>query len=272
MRSEGPRGRTKRQVLGRHYLASPGILARILRAIDPAPDDLIIEIGPGQGVLTFPLAGRAGRVVAVEKDPDAVRALAKNPLPNLEVLGGDILDIDLPSLVSARRRAARTVKIVGNLPYSISTPLFFKILDERAAFDQAAFLVQKEVAEKVCAPAGGKSFGPLSIRLQAQFIARTEFAVRPGAFVPPPKVDSAFITLVKRPEGLVADAEEAEFGRFLRVSFRQRRRTLRNNLAAGGYPAAGIDAALAAAAFDRTVRPEDVPIEGFVRLFRNLTG
>jgi 16S rRNA (adenine1518-N6/adenine1519-N6)-dimethyltransferase len=269
-RSEGPRGRTKRQVLGRHYLASPGILARILGAIDPAPDDFIVEIGPGRGVLTFPLAERAGRVVAVEKDPDAVAFLRKNPLPNLDVLHGDILDVDLPSLISARRGAARTIKLVGNLPYSISSPLFFKVLDERSSFDRAAFLVQKEVAEKVCARPGGKEYGPIAIRLQSQFAARIEFAVKPGAFVPPPKVDSAFLTLVKRPEGMVPDEEEPGFGRFLRASFRERRRTLRNNLAACGYQAARIDDALAAAGFNRTVRPEEVPIEDFIALFGRL--
>lgn len=271
MRPEGPRGRTRRQVLGRHYLASPGILARIVGAIDPGPDDFVVEIGAGRGALTFPLAERAGRVAAVEKDPDAVAFLLKNPRTNLEVLEGDILAVDLPSLISARRGAARTVKLVGNLPYSISSPLFFKALDERSVFDQAAFLVQKEVAEKVCARPGGKNYGPLSIRLQAQFEARVVFAVKPGAFVPPPKVDSAFLTLVKRPEGMISDEEEPDFGRFLRASFRERRRTLRNNLAACGYEAARIDDALAAAGFDRKIRPEAVPIADFIRLFRKLT-
>lgn len=271
MRSEGPRGRTRRQILGRHYLASPGILARILGAIGPGPGDFIVEIGPGLGVLTFPLAERAARVVAVEKDPDAVAALGENPLPNLEVIEGDILCVDLLSLISARRTAEETVKLVGNLPYSISSPLFFKALDERSAFDRAAFLVQKEVAEKVCARPGGRDYGPLSIRLQAQFEARIAFAVKPGAFVPPPKVDSAFLILIKRPEGIVSDEEEPDFGRFLRASFRERRRTLRNNLAACGYEASRIDEALAAAGFDRTIRPEAVPIADFIGIFKRLT-
>lgn len=272
MRSATPRGRTKRQVLGRHYLASPGILTRIMAAIDPDPGDLIIEIGPGLGALTFPLAGRAGRIVAVEKDPEAVRQLRTQPVPNVDLIEGDILGVDLPSLAARYRGEARKIKLVGNLPYSISSPLLYKVLEERAAFDQAGFLVQKEVAEKVCARPGTKDYGPLSIRLQAQFIARIEFSVRPGAFVPPPKVDSAFFTLAKRPMSAVTDAEEREFGRFLRAAFRQRRRTLRNNLGAAGYAAARIDEALTGAGIPPAARPEAVPIDAFVALFRELKG
>jgi len=271
MRPEGPRGRTRRQVLGRHYLASPGILGRIVAAIDPGPDDLIIEVGPGRGALTFPLAERAGRIAAVEKDPEAVRTLGTHPRPNVEVIESDILGVDLFALAARCRGGTRRTKLVGNLPYSISTPLLFKVLDERTAFDSAAFLVQKEVAGKVCARPGGKDYGPLAIRLQAQFAARIAFTVRPGAFVPPPKVDSAFFTLEKRPEGAVTGEEERDFGRFLRACFRQRRRTLRNNLAASGFAAARIDAALAAAGIDGVLRPEAVPIEGFVGLFRMLS-
>jgi 16S rRNA (adenine1518-N6/adenine1519-N6)-dimethyltransferase len=245
MRAGGPRGRTKRQILGRHYLASPGILARIVEAVGPAAGDFIIEIGPGRGALTFPLADRAGRVAAVEKDPEAVKALRESPRPNLEIIEGDILDIDLLSLVSVRRGGTRSVKLVGNIPYSISSPLLLKVLDERAVFDFAAFLVQKEVAEKICARPGGKHYGPLSIRLQVQFAARIAFAVRPGAFVPPPKVDSAFLTLVKRPGGPVLD-----------------------NLAAAGYPAGLIEEAAALAGIGRTARPEEISIEGFIGLFR----
>jgi len=272
MRSASPRGRTKRQVLGRHYLASPGILARIVEAIGPDPGDLLIEIGPGRGALTFPLAERAGRIVAVEKDPDAVRQLREKPAPNVDIIEGDILDLDLPSLAARNRGEARKVKLVGNLPYSISSPLLHKVLEERAAFDQAAFLIQKEVAEKICARPGTKDYSPLSIRLQAQFIARIEFPVRPGAFVPPPRVHSAFFTLMKRPVSAVTAAEEREFGRFLRAAFRQKRRTLKNNLAAAGYPGAQIDKALIEAGIPPAARPEVVPIDAFLALFRELKG
>jgi 16S rRNA (adenine1518-N6/adenine1519-N6)-dimethyltransferase len=272
MRSGTPRGRSRRQVLGRHYLASPGILSRILQAIDPSPDDLILEIGPGGGALTFPLAARAGRVIAVEKDAEAVAALARTPLTNLDVVEGDVLAMDLAALAAERLGRCRTVKLVGNIPYSISSPLLLKVLEERAAFDAAAFLVQKEVAAKICARPGSKDFGPLSIRLQAQFEARIAFGVKPGSFVPPPKVDSAFITLVKRLAAAIPNGAEADFGRFLRGAFKERRRTLRNNLAAAGHPSAAIDAAMAAARLGRTVRPEDVPIETFVRLFADLKG
>jgi 16S rRNA (adenine1518-N6/adenine1519-N6)-dimethyltransferase len=271
MRAGTPRGRSRRQVLGRHYLASPGIRDRILEAIAPLPEDFIIEIGPGGGALTFPLASRAGRVLAVEKDPAAVAALARTPLPNLEVVEGDILSLDLAALSAGRRGGCRTVKLVGNIPYSISSPLLLKALEERASFDAAAFLVQKEVAEKIRARPGSKNYGPLSIRLQVQFEARIAFGVKPGSFVPPPKVDSAFVTLVKRPAAAVPDAVESGFGLFLRGAFKERRRTLRNNLAGSGHPAAAVDVALEALRLGRTVRAEDIPVDVFVRLFRDFS-
>ncbi len=270
MKSAGPRGRTRRQVLGRHSLASPGILARIVAAVDPRPDDLVIEVGPGSGVLTVPLAGRAGRVAAVEKDSEAVKRLRKNPLPNVEIIEGDILNVDLAALAGRLRSGLKTVKLVGNLPYSISSPFLHKVLDERAAFDRAAFLVQKEVAEKVCAAPGGKDYGPLSIRLQAQFRVRLEFSVRPGAFVPPPKVESAFFTLEKREKYAVPDAEEPAFGRFLRAAFSRRRRTLRNNLLSAGLPAGRIDEALEGLGIAPSARPEEVPPGQFFSLFRRI--
>jgi 16S rRNA (adenine1518-N6/adenine1519-N6)-dimethyltransferase len=272
MRPDGPRGRTLRQALGRHYLASPGILARIVESIDPRPADLVIEIGPGRGALTYPLAERAGRVVAVEKDPEAVAVLLRDPRPSLEVIAADVLNVDLGALAAERRSPSGTVKLAGNLPYSISTPFLYKVLDERTSFDRAAFLVQKEIAEKVCARPGGKAYGPLSIRLQAQFYARIEFPVRPGSFVPPPKVDSAFFTLRKRETALVGPDEEPAFGRFLSLAFRRRRRTLCNNLTTGGYPKAAIGSAMDAAGIGKTARPESVEVEAFLRLFLELKG
>jgi 16S rRNA (adenine1518-N6/adenine1519-N6)-dimethyltransferase len=271
MRPEGPRGRTRRQALGRHYLASPGILTRILDAIAPAAADLIIEIGPGRGALTYPLAERAGRVAAIETDEAAVRELERSPRPNLEIVHADILDVDLPRFAAERRGSARTVKLVGNLPYSISSPLLFKVLGEREAIDRAAFLLQKEVAERVCASPGGREYGPLSVRLQAQFEARVEFLVRPGSFVPPPKVDSAFIALEKRTKGWVGPSAELAFGRFLAAAFRRRRRTLWNNLAAA-YPASLIGMAFDEGGLGRAVRAEDLPVKTLIRLFIGLKG
>lgn len=258
--------RTKRQVLGQHFLKNPRILDRITAAIAPGPEDLILEIGPGPGALTARLCGKAGRVVAVEKDPALVRRLAELGLPGLTLVEGDALELDwAPLLESAPSHW--TVKIAGNLPYSISTPLLFKVLDLRTRFAQGVFLIQKEVAERLAAGPGRKAFAPLSILFQLHFEVRLLFKVAPGSFAPPPKVDSALISLRPRPAPLYALEDEPGFRNFLRTVFEQRRKTLYNGLLRYGIPAEAAGRALAALDLPKTARPEEVSIERWVRLF-----
>ncbi|MCJ7589608.1 MAG: 16S rRNA (adenine(1518)-N(6)/adenine(1519)-N(6))-dimethyltransferase RsmA [Candidatus Aminicenantes bacterium] len=258
--------RTKRQLLGQHFLKNPRVLDRIAAAIAPGPEDLILEIGPGTGALTARLCGKAGRVVAVEKDPALVRRLTELGLPGLTLVEGDALALDWkPLLASAPSRW--TVKIAGNLPYSISTPLLFKVLDLRARFAEGVFLIQKEVAERLAARPGRKAFAPLSILFQLHFEVRLLFKVAPGSFAPPPKVDSALISHRPRPAPLYALEDEPGFRALLRVVFEQRRKTLFNGLLRYGTPAEKAARALEALALPKTARPEELSIEHWVRLF-----
>ena len=260
----------KRRVLGQHFLKSPGVLKKIVEVVAPAPDELVLEIGPGKGALTYLLAERAGRVVAVEKDPEMLPILLEAAVPNLIVLEGDILDCDFADLLAKYGSSFRAAVLAGNLPYSISTPLLFKVLEEKAAFDRCVFLVQKEVAERICSSPGSKAYAPLGILLQIRYVAAIRFAVHPGSFSPPPRVESAVVSLERRAAPLIPIVDERRFAEFLRAAFRQRRKTLENNLLASGKPAAAIGRACESAGLSLRVRPEDVPIAGFAALFASL--
>jgi len=257
----------RRRILGQHFLRSPGILEKIVRVIDPGPDDLVIEIGAGRGALTFLLAEKAGSVLAIEKDAALIPFLEVRGLPNLTIIPGDVLDLDFMKLASAPGNPPERTKIVGNLPYSISSPLLFKVIEEREAFHKCVFLVQKEVAERVCARPGSKSYAPLSILLQLHFSASIALTVHPGSFSPPPRVESALIALERRAAPLHPVSDERKFLRFLQGCFQQRRKTLLNNLAAAGVPAARAEAAAAELGFEQTTRPEQVTIAQFTALF-----
>jgi len=259
--------RAQRRILGQHSLKSAGVLDKIVRAVDPLPDDFIIEIGPGLGALTLPLAAKAGKVTAVEKDPKYIPLLEEKGLPNLSLVAGDILDVDFKDLIEGSGFISARVKLVGNLPYSISSPLLYKVIEESGLFQKCVFLVQKEVAERVCARPGSKSYAPVSILLQLHFSAALLFTVHPGSFSPPPQVESALIALDKRPSPLHPVSDERKFQSFLQECFKQRRKTLVNNLIASGKPADLADKACAEIGLDRKIRPEQVSIGQFVGLF-----
>ena len=260
----------KRRVLGQHFLNSPGVLKKIVEAVAPAADDLVVEIGPGKGAMTFLLAERAGRVVAIEKDSEMLPFLKEKAVPNLTIIEGDVLDCDFAGLLSTYGEPHQKAILAGNLPYSISTPLLFKLLEDRAEFARCVFLVQKEVSERICARPGCKAYSPLSILLQIRFAAAIRFAVHPGSFTPPPRVESALVTLDARPEPLVPIANEQRFVKFLKSAFRQRRKTLWNNLAAAGWPAAAMERAFAEHELAASIRPEQVEIAKFASLLDRL--
>ena len=259
--------RTKRQILGQHFLASPGVLQKIVGVVNPGITDLVIEIGPGRGALTFPLAERAGKVVAVEIDPQFRPVLEEKGLPNLKIIEADALHIDFRGLAAAEQGPLLRTIIAGNIPYSISGPLFFKIVAEREAFCRAVFLVQKETAVRLAAVPGTKNYGPISILAQIYFVVRSVFAVHPGSFSPPPKVESVVISLDARPEPLVPVPDERRFARFLRSAFRQRRKTLWNNLGVAGWPDPAIRQAFGEAGMSSKIRAEQVTIAQFSQLY-----
>lgn len=239
------------RLLGQHFLSDPGILGRIVDALDCVPGETIIEIGPGHGALTRELLARGVHVIAIEKD----RVLAEQLRSQVsgvgcQVVTGDALELDWHSYGAA--------KVIGNIPFYITSPLIDKALRPPLP-ERIVFLVQNEVADRMAAEPGGKTYGALSVGVQT--VARVEklFTVAPGAFRPPPKVRSALIRLTPLAQPLVMDVEVAPLRAFVTACFSRRRKQLKNVVP-------GVD--LKALGFDPTVRPERLAPEAFVRLFR----
>jgi 16S rRNA (adenine1518-N6/adenine1519-N6)-dimethyltransferase len=231
-----------RQKLGQHFLVRGSILDRIAAAACPPGTPLVVEIGPGKGALTSRLLERAARVVAIEIDETLARQLReKYPDGRLEVVTADVLTLELNQWGPAMA--------AGNLPYYISTAILSRALAPGSLLQRGAFLVQKEVAARITAAPGSRAYGYLSVEMQFYAEVRSLFDVRPGAFHPPPKVDSALIgfRLRSRAAELGIDSPE-EFLKFVRLCFHQKRKTIRNNLVAvygdevSGWPEAAMRA------------------------------
>jgi 16S rRNA (adenine1518-N6/adenine1519-N6)-dimethyltransferase len=232
-----------RKRFGQHFLHDPGVIARILDAVAPVPGERVVEVGPGRGALTWGLLARAARLDAIEIDRDLAAALLRDPRAQrgLRVLTENVLDADFVGL----RGDGPPLRIVGNLPYNISTPLLFHLLQQRAAIHDMHFMLQKEVVDRMSAAPGGKEYGRLTVMLAAYAEVDALFDVGPGAFKPPPRVWSAVVRL--RPHAL----PRFEFGsdRALKMlvtaAFSARRKTLRNGvkefLSAVAIEACGID-------------------------------
>jgi 16S rRNA (adenine1518-N6/adenine1519-N6)-dimethyltransferase len=243
------------QKLGQHFLTSSAILDRIASAVCPEPVPLVVEIGPGRGALTEKLLDRAERVVAIELDEALVEHLRAKFGGNsrLEIVGADVLSVDLAQWAGA--------PVAGNLPYYITSPIIAKVL--RAGAPRSVFLIQKEVAQRLAAKPGSTDYGYLTVQTAMFANARILFDVKPGAFRPPPKVDSSVVLLERVVRDLgVADVDA--FLRFIGQCFRQKRKTLRNNLGevygrdvVGAWPEASL-------------RAEQITLGGFAEMFRRL--
>lgn len=209
--------------LGQHFLR-PASVERLLRVIDPRPDDAFLEIGPGAGALTLPLAARASTLVAIELDARLAENLCARVPTNVSVLTGDALTLDWRALVPAG------VRLVGNLPYYISSPLLRQALELRGHARDAHLMVQLEVAQRIAAAPGSRDYGVLSVL--AGLWADVDMPLRfpPGAFLPPPRVDSALLRLRLRAEPRAAIPSSEAFERIVFRAFARRRRTLENNL------------------------------------------
>jgi 16S rRNA (adenine1518-N6/adenine1519-N6)-dimethyltransferase len=254
--------RAKRR-LGQHFLSDRRILERIADALGATGADTVLEIGPGPGGLTEALAARAGKVVAIEKDPDLLPAL-KHRVPGAVVVEADALDADWHAL------AGQDFLVAGNIPYNITSPLIGKALEPPRP-RRIVFLVQKEVADRVVAPPGGEAYGALSVGVQA--VARTErlFLVPAGAFTPRPRVDSAVLRLIPLPEPIVSDAEVEPFRRLVVGLFGFRRKQMVRGLREWtGWDAERVEGALAGVAIDARARPETVSPPKFAALLRAL--
>jgi len=263
---------SKAKALGQHFLTDRSILRKIVDILDPKKDELIVEVGAGKGALTFPLAERSGKVIAIEKDAGLVPFLRESSRKNIVILEGDVLRVDFRTLVAAETAFPGKVKLAGNLPYSISSPLLFKILEDRDLFLACVFLLQKEVAERLAAQPGSKDYAPLSILFQLHFEIRLRFTLAPGTFSPPPKVQSTLVSLEKRPAPLFVISNEDGFRRFLRAAFAQRRKTLLNNLKSLPFTPSLRQEALRHLGLKETIRGEQLSIGEFVTLFDLLIG
>jgi 16S rRNA (adenine1518-N6/adenine1519-N6)-dimethyltransferase len=244
--------------LGQNFLHERGVVEKIVLAIDPRPGDRIVEIGPGQGALTFPLLDRHGALTAIEFDRDLLQPLAAAAKTHgeLTLVPADVLSVDFTQLAGDG-----TIRLVGNLPYNLSSPILFHALDHAAAIRDMHFMLQKEVVERMAAGPGSKVFGRLSVMLQAYCAVTPLFTVAPGAFRPAPKVDSAVVRLVPRAPGDIGIGDRARFATIVRAAFGQRRKTLRNALEGV------VDVATLQAADIRSdARAEQLAVADFIRL------
>ncbi len=252
-----------RKRFGQHFLHDPCVIRRIIEALEPQPDDRIIEIGPGRGALTGPLLETVAVLEVIEIDRDLARDLEEHyrDTGKLTVHCRDVLSFDFCSGDN------RPVRLIGNLPYNISTPLLFHLLDHLGCIEIMVIMLQKEVADRICAEPGGREYGRLSVNIQACCDVESLFTVGRGAFSPAPNVDSSVIRL--RPAGdkapLIADRQQ--FRHLVRTCFSRRRKTLRNSLK-------GLlnEEDIKAEGIAPDVRPEELPVEAFARLANRLHG
>jgi 16S rRNA (adenine1518-N6/adenine1519-N6)-dimethyltransferase len=249
---------------GQNFLVDHRAQERIVAAAGLAPGDTALEIGAGLGALTQHLVAQAARVIAVERDPDMVQVLRGEfgARPNLEIAAMDALDVDFAAM-----SGGRPLIVVGNLPYQITSPLLFAIIDAAArgqVVARAVLMVQREFAERAVAPAGSKIYGRLSVMVQQQAAVEILFHVAAGAFHPRPAVTSTVFRLTPRPQPLAPVRDEALFAAVVRAAFATRRKMLRRALA----PAWGALAtrALARAQIDETRRAEELDVAAFARL------
>ncbi|MCU0803607.1 MAG: 16S rRNA (adenine(1518)-N(6)/adenine(1519)-N(6))-dimethyltransferase RsmA [Burkholderiales bacterium] len=244
-----------RKRFGQHFLADRHYVERIVSAIDPKPADTVVEIGPGLGALTGPLLARLERLHVVEIDRDlAARLRETYPSDRVAVHVADALEFDFALLPEGLR-------VVGNLPYNISTPLLFRLVAYADRIRDLTFMLQKEVVDRMVAAPATPEYGRLSVMLQYRFAMARLFDVPPGAFRPPPKVDSAVVRMAPRPADELAARDPARLAALVTAAFGQRRKTLRNALAGLLGPDEFRDAGI-----DPGARGETLPVEAFVRL------
>jgi len=243
---------------GQHFLHDPGIIRRIVQAIAPRSGERLVEIGPGEGAITLPLLREHGRLTVIELDRDLIPRIqaAAAGIGELDVIHADVLTVDFTTLA-----AGSPLRLAGNLPYNISSPILFHCLDHADAIVDMHFMLQKEVVDRMAADPGSKVYGRLSVMLQLSCSVEPLINVPPGAFNPPPKVDSAVVRLTPLPPERRHDADPALVARIVRHAFGQRRKTLSNALhdvvSAEQIRAAGIDP---------RVRAEQLEPLAFVRL------
>lgn len=253
-------GHRARKRFGQHFLTDPGVIDAIVRHIHPAKQDVIVEIGPGRGAITDSLVQRAGQLHAIELDRDLAAALRRRYAGNAAVTihEADALTFDFASL-------GQQLRIVGNLPYNISTPLLFHLMNFRDRILDMHFMLQKEVVDRMAASPGSKAYGRLGIMLGCHLHIESLFDVDRQAFDPPPAITSAVVRLDPLPPGTYLIEDEARLSTLVSTAFMQRRKTVRNSLKtlaeSSDFAAVGVDAGM---------RPEQISIAQYVELANHL--
>ena len=259
--------------LGQNFLVDDHVLSRIVACVAPAHGDAILEVGPGRGALSRLLVASGAQFLAIEWDRDLLPLLHAQfaGAPNVEIGHGDILRVDLRQLLDSRA-AGRKWKVAANLPYNISSQVLFRFLECSGLFERLVLMLQKEVGDRLVAPAGCKDYGALTVLLRLHFDISREFLVKPGAFRPVPKVDSCVLrfTPLERPRVEVGD--EDFFRRLVKGAFSQRRKTLLNSLRSAGIGADddSLPEALSRSGIDGGRRGETLSLDEFASLSREL--
>jgi len=243
-----------RKRFGQHFLVDGSVIDRIVDAIDPQPGQPLVEIGPGRGALTGPLLERCQALTVIELDRDLAVRLRRTP--GLEVIEADVLDVDFAALPAAA--AGRKLRVVGNLPYNISTPILFHLLEASPAIEDQHFMLQKEVVDRIAAKPGNKDYGRLTVMLQWRYRIEPLLDVPPEAFEPPPRVDSAVLRMTPLP--IRDDVDPALLRELVTVGFSQRRKLLRHTV--GRW----LDARGSNQPFDLQRRAEEVPVDEWIAL------
>jgi 16S rRNA (adenine1518-N6/adenine1519-N6)-dimethyltransferase len=248
-----------RKRFGQHFLADISIIDAIVREIAPRPGDAMVEIGPGLAALTQPLVERVGRLTVIELDRDLAARLRKHPA--LDVIESDVLKVDVAALA---RLAEQRLRVVGNLPYNISTPILFHLLPAADAVQDQHFMLQKEVIDRMVARPATSDYGRLSVMLQWRYAMENVLFVPPESFDPPPRVDSAVVRMV--PHAHPAPVDAARLSALVQAAFSQRRKLLRHAL--GPW----LDAQRFTGTFDLQRRAEEVAVTEYIELAQALPG
>lgn len=243
-----------RKRFGQHFLSDDGIIDGIVRAIDPRPGQAMVEIGPGLAALTQPLVERLGRLMVIELDRDLAARLRAHA--QLEVVESDVLKVDFTAL--AQQRQVNKLRVVGNLPYNISTPILFHLLEHVAVVEDQHFMLQKEVIDRMVAAPATADYGRLSVMLQWRYAMENVLFVPPESFDPPPRVDSAVVRMVPHAQPAALDVKRLE--QLVQVAFSQRRKILRHTL--GRW----LEEKGVAGDFDLQRRAEEVPVAEYIAL------
>ena len=249
-----------RKRFGQNFLVDHGVIAAIVSAINPKRDDVVVEIGPGLGAITEPLMQRVDHLHVVEIDRDLIARLKKqHPPERMTIHEGDALAFDFSSI-------GKNLRLVGNLPYNISTPLLFHLADYVDVLHDMHFMLQKEVVERMVAEPGNADFGRMSVMLQYRFYLEWLIDVPPESFDPPPKVQSAVVRLIPKPASELTAKSLEKLSQVVLTAFSQRRKMLRNTMK--GMLS---DAGFAELGIAPTLRPEDVSVEDYVRIANYLS-